>query len=195
VASRLASQKQCLHLHGSQAVSRANGPGLRGVLWLQGCTLGCPGCFNPDTHSQIGGELWSIETAVNWAAQLPPDVRGITISGGEPLQQIVPLSEFLIQLRSTTTLSIVVFTGFEMPETRRMPAAPDLLASIDVLITGRYIEDVRVARSLVGSANKTLHFLTGRYTTADFWEIPEAEITVAADGEISFSGIDPMNWG
>jgi anaerobic ribonucleoside-triphosphate reductase activating protein len=190
----LASKKQCLHLHSSQAASRANGPGLRGVLWLQGCTLGCPGCFNPDTHSNNGGELWSIDTAVNWAVQLPPGVTGITISGGEPLQQIDPLSEFLSRVRLTTTLSIVVFTGFGMFEIQRMPAAPDLLASIDVLITGRYIEDLRVAHSLVGSANKRLHFLTSRYTTVDFREIPEAEIIVAVDGEISFSGIDPLKW-
>jgi pyruvate-formate lyase-activating enzyme len=40
-----------LNLHALWPRSRANGPGVRMVLWLQGCTLGCPGCFNPATHA------------------------------------------------------------------------------------------------------------------------------------------------
>jgi anaerobic ribonucleoside-triphosphate reductase activating protein len=194
VASKLIGET-ALRVHDSQSASRVNGPGKRGVLWLQGCTLGCPGCFNPETHSQQGGHLWSIDTARTWAAQLPQNVEGITISGGEPLQQIPPLTTFLAHIRRTTGLSIVVFTGFNKTEADRLPGIHELLENIDVLIAGRYIQSIRVARSLTGSANKSLHFLTRRYTAADFLGIPEAEVSVAADGEISFSGIDPLKWG
>ena len=39
-----------IRLHAFEPASRANGPGPRAAVWFQGCTLGCPGCFNPDTH-------------------------------------------------------------------------------------------------------------------------------------------------
>ena len=44
-----------IRLHAFESASRANGPGLRAVVWFQGCTLGCPGCFNPGTHNASGG--------------------------------------------------------------------------------------------------------------------------------------------
>ena len=43
------------YIHAIEPRSRANGPGVRFVVWLQGCTLGCPGCFNPSTHAAAGG--------------------------------------------------------------------------------------------------------------------------------------------
>jgi anaerobic ribonucleoside-triphosphate reductase activating protein len=184
-----------LRVHACARASRANGPGLRSVLWLQGCTLGCPGCFNPETHARNGGEQWTIEHALNWVTHLPKDVTGITISGGEPLQQIAPLTAFLTGIRRSTALSIIAFTGFDWAEVQRMPRIQALLESVDVLIAGRYLQAQRVSRALIGSANKTMHFLSTRYTAVDFLDIPEAEITVSADGEISFSGIDPLPWG
>jgi pyruvate-formate lyase-activating enzyme len=39
-----------------EPASRANGPGLRAVVWFQGCTRACPGCFNPATHDPRGGD-------------------------------------------------------------------------------------------------------------------------------------------
>lgn len=42
-------------LHAIEPHSRANGPGLRTVVWFQGCTLRCPGCFNPETHDPGDG--------------------------------------------------------------------------------------------------------------------------------------------
>ena len=41
-----------LRLHAFLPRSRANGPGWRSVVWVQGCSLGCPGCFNPQTHDR-----------------------------------------------------------------------------------------------------------------------------------------------
>ncbi|HPO59166.1 MAG TPA: hypothetical protein PLV53_10005, partial [Anaerolineaceae bacterium] len=62
----------------------------------------------------------------------------------------------------------------------------------DVLLAGRYLQEERVASGLLGSANKTVHLLTPRYTLADLLAVPEAEITIAPDGEIHLSGINPL---
>ena len=52
-----------LRLHGFLPRSRANGPGWRSVVWVQGCSLGCPGCFNPQTHGREEEEGETLEVA------------------------------------------------------------------------------------------------------------------------------------
>ena len=51
-AGRAAARQVSAAIHAIEPRSRANGPGARFVVWLQGCTLGCPGCFNPATHAR-----------------------------------------------------------------------------------------------------------------------------------------------
>jgi anaerobic ribonucleoside-triphosphate reductase activating protein len=70
-----------------------------------------------------------------------------------------------------------------------------LLAGVDGLMAGRYVAAERVARGLRGSANKTIHLLTPRYSLADLEATPEAEVSVGPDGEISASGIGPLRLG
>ena len=73
-----------------------------------------------------------------------------------------------------------------------MPKSGGLLACVDVLIVGRYVAAERVARGLRGSANKTIHLLTDRYTLANLEATPEAEIVLRPDGELVLSGINPF---
>lgn len=181
-----------LQMHHFEARSRSNGPGLRAVLWFQGCTLNCPGCFNPATHSPSGGDALALEHILRQIRALEPEIEGITISGGEPFQQPCQLAELLTQVKASTHLSVVLFSGFTLEEIQRLPAGSRALKYVDVLIAGRYRQDLRLARGLVGSANKTIHCLTDRYSPADFLDIPEAEVIIAPDGGITLSGIDPL---
>lgn len=181
-----------LHIHDLELGSFANGPGRRAVVWFQGCTLACPGCFNPQTHSSTQGT--SIHPA-HLAAQIlahAAELAGVTISGGEPLQQPFGLLHFLQLIRANSDLSIVLFSGFTWEEIQKMPFSAQLPELVDVLIAGRYQEQLNVGRGLVGSANKTFHYFTNRYRRQDFEKIPEAEITIGADGEIFVSGIAPL---
>ncbi len=182
-----------LRLHAFEPASRANGPGLRAVLWTRGCSLGCPGCFNPETHSFDGGELVDVEELAGRVAALG-NIEGVTVSGGEPLQQRPALLAFLRRLRERTRLSVLVFTGFSREEVRRLPEAEALLGCIDVLLAGRYDAARHLGRGLIGSANKTAHFLTDRYGPADLEAVPPAEVVITADGEVVASGIDPLRF-
>ena len=65
---------------------------------------------------------------------------------------------------------------------------------MDVLIAGRYAASQRLAHGLLGSANKTVHFLSGRYSPPDLQSIPEAEVLITPQGEIINSGIRPIQW-
>jgi anaerobic ribonucleoside-triphosphate reductase activating protein len=174
--------------------SRANGPGVRAVLWVQGCSLGCPECFNPDTHSFVGGERVPVEALFQRIVALGNAIEGITVSCGEPLQQQRALLALLQRVRQETSLSIILFTGYTWSEVQRIPNAEALLACVDVLIAGRYAASQRLARDLRGSANKTVHFLTSRYRMADLRLVPPAEVIITAEGEVVVSGIDPVRW-
>lgn len=185
---------QRLNLHHIEPVSSANGPGLRTVLWLQGCTLGCPGCFNPATHSRNGGSDYQPEALLKSILNHQERIEGITLSGGEPLQQLTGLISFLQLIRQNTSLSVVLFSGYSWEEIHKMPHSSQILKHIDILLAGRFIQEQRTASHLLGSANKTVHFLTNRYTPADIMEMPEAEIILQPDGSIHLSGIDPIQW-
>lgn len=185
------SQPPSVRLHAFMPRSRANGPGLRVVLWTQGCTLACPGCFNPETHPVEGGTQYQPASLAADIAALP-DIEGVTISGGEPLQQVVALTALSEELRAKTSLSIVLFTGFEPAEIQRIPGTAALLALCDVLIAGRYRREQAIAIDLRGSANKQIIFLSDRYTQSDFADLPPAEFWISPDGSLVLSGISPL---
>ena len=176
-----------LHVHAVEPRSRANGPGARFVVWLQGCTLGCPGCFNPATHAQ-GGRSVTVEALL---AQIPDDVEGISLSGGEPLQQAAGAAALLGAARARG-LSTLVFSGYTLAEIEQLPGGPAVLAATDVLIDGRYVASERLARGLRGSANQRIHVLTPRYALADVEATPVAEIRIGPTGEVVLTGVDPL---
>lgn len=181
-----------LNVHSILPFSRANGPGARAVIWVQGCSLGCPGCFNPGTHPFVGGDLISTDDLFERIVSLGATIQGITVSGGEPLQQRAALLDFLTRIRRETPLSVILFTGFTWEEVTAMPDTGRLFASVDVLIAGRYVEARRLARALRGSTNKTVHVLTERYTRFDLEATPDSEIVLLPDGRLVVSGISPV---
>ena len=183
-----------LRVHHFLPRSRANGPGVRAVLWVQGCSLACPECFNPDTHVVTGGERMPVAALLLRLVALSASIEGLTISGGEPLQQRRSLLALLRRVRQETPLSIVLFTGYTWEEVQCMPDAKELLSYVDVLIAGRYDASQRLARDLRGSANKTVHMLTDRYTLAEVQAVPPAEVIITEAGEVMVSGIDPVRW-
>jgi anaerobic ribonucleoside-triphosphate reductase activating protein len=188
-------------------LSYANGPGKRAVIWVQGCSLKCPGCYNPDTHNQEGGIAISIENLYDKIILLKDSIEGLTISGGEPLEQAEALAELIQKIRETANFSIIVFTGYEWNElegvlkyseknTNFLPAlnrdaVKKIINSIDILIAGRFDAKQKVARHLRGSANKVVSFLNNRYNMKDLENVPEYEVVITAEGKILISGINP----
>ncbi|MBI3682331.1 MAG: radical SAM protein [Acidobacteria bacterium] len=175
-----------MRLHAFEPASRANGPGLRAVAWFQGCTIGCHGCFNPDTHSLVGG--YETEVGALVAEILAtPGIEGVSLSGGEPFQQPDALAELVARLRETP-FSILVFSGYTMESIRKLPRGPEVLAHIDVLVAGPYVESRHLGSGLLGSSNQRLHLLTTRYRPGDFAPLPTAEVILHRDGSMTVSG-------
>ena len=183
-----------LRIHHFEPASRANGPGLRAVLWVQGCTLGCPGCFNPETHPSGGGNQLSVNSVMEKILAEQGEIEGITISGGEPLQQRIALQGLLARIKRETSLSVVLFSGYSWNEIQKMPRIQILLNNVDILLAGRYDQSQRIATALTGSANKTIHFLSPRYSAQAFNTVPVAEVILTQKGEIHLTGINPVHW-
>ncbi len=181
-----------MRLHAIEPRSRANGPGARFVVWFQGCTLGCPGCFNPTTHGD-GGRDTTVEALLTELAATRA-IEGLTLSGGEPLQQPAAAAALLAGARSLG-LSTLMFSGYTIEEARALPGVPEVLAQLDVMIDGRYVSTDRHAIGLRGSANQRIHLLTERYSLADVQATPVAEIRIGKTGEVILTGVNPLKWG
>ncbi|MBT8367264.1 MAG: radical SAM protein [Deltaproteobacteria bacterium] len=181
-----------LNIHSILSLSFANGPGRRMVIWLQGCKLGCAGCFNPDTHSTAPRHLMDLNDICKRIHSNANVVEGITISGGEPFQQAEALLKLLQRVRLETSLSILVFSGYTMRQIRNLRPGEELLETIDVLIAGPYVDRLRLRGNLCSSSNQKTHLLTSRYNLADIGETPEAEIQIDAKGYVHITGFQDM---
>lgn len=166
--------------------SAVNGPGERFVVWVQGCPLACPGCWNPDTWSFEHRDMRAVDDLA--ASILATEgIEGVTFTGGEPFAQARALAKLAEQLQSAG-LSVVVFTGYDIAELRR-PEHRALLTSTDVLVAGRYVEALR-ATGLAwrSSTNQHVHFLSDRYGPGDIDGVAEAEFHLGEDGTLAITG-------
>ena len=177
------------YLHAIEARSRANGPGARMVVWFQGCTLGCVGCFNPATHDAGRAEHDVATVAAQIAAAT--GIEGLTLSGGEPMQQIDAAIELLGAARAAG-LSTLMFSGYTLAEIRELPRGLEAVALLDVLVDGRFRTDLRLGQGLRGSSNQQVHLLTDRYTTSDIDDAPLGEVRIAPNGDVILTGVTPL---
>lgn len=145
------------------------GPGIRSVVWVQGCPLHCPGCISPDWIPRREARLVAPEQL---AAELlaDPAVSGLTLSGGEPMLQAGALAATVRAARARRDVSVICYTGHTLGELRERPpghGVADLLEQLDVLIDGPYVAAANDGRGLRGSSNQVVHHLTGRLTDWD----------------------------
>src|SRR5262245_24598549 len=105
-------------IHGFVSHTRVNGPGLRAVVYFQGCNLGCAGCWNPATHAFAGRSCGLQDVAEQVAAaDRIRAIEGVTFSGGEPMQQALDLLNLIRLLKRTRPeLSIGMYSGYSERE-------------------------------------------------------------------------------
>ena len=149
--------------------TRSLGPGLRAVLWVQGCPLRCPGCLAPDWLEFGAGRPMTVPEVVS---ELLSDQRvtGLTFSGGEPMAQAPALTEVIRRARGRRPLTLICFTGMRLESLRLAPPSDEvagLLGEVDVLIDGPYVARLDDGLGLRGSSNQRVHHLTERLRAAD----------------------------
>lgn len=141
--------------------SVVNGPGNRFVLWTQGCSKKCKDCYNPETWKKSGVEY---ETDHIVSLISASNVDGLTISGGDPLEQPDELLELLVKVKNLNlTKGVIVFTGYTMEEIHNIGGnTMKCLDYLDVLIDGRYENEKRVFNGLYGSSNQNVHHFSSK---------------------------------
>jgi len=180
-----------LRIHALLERSYANGPGCRAVVWTQGCSIRCPGCFNPEAQAPDGGRDITVPDLLRRVRSIP-GIEGVTISGGEPLEQHEAVGVLLHDLRRTTRLSIVLFSGYPWEHIVREPAYAAVTSLADVVIAGPFRRRQRLEHALLGSANQTIHLLTRRYALADLEAVPEMEVVLDEQRAI-LTGVSDAN--
>jgi len=142
-----------------QSDSIVDGPGLRTVIWTQGCGHHCEGCQNPQTWDFEGGGLVPLEMIYDAIDELEYQ-DGITFSGGDPMYQPYPCS-LIAKYCKEKGYNIWVYTGFTYDEIMKMskkdPIYLEFLKYVDVLVDGRFMLKERDLNLLFrGSRNQRL---------------------------------------
>lgn len=140
------------------------GPGVRAVLWVQGCPLRCPGCVAPETLPFEGGQVVPISRLADEIIAMN-EIEGLTFSGGEPMAQAAALTELVDAVRTRRDLSVVCYSGFPLDFLRSKGTPPqhELIKRADILIDGPYLRERHTDLRWRGSENQKVHFLTARY--------------------------------
>lgn len=174
----------------------ALGYGARLGIWVQGCPLGCPGCIAKDTWEAAGGTEVDVDELLDEVRQaVSTGADGLTVSGGEPLEQAPALTTFLQRVRTLDAeqFDILLYTGFEVAELD--PVRRDAANLADVVITGRYRATAPTGLIWRGSTNQEMHLLTAlarqRYTSyVDYKpDTPPIQITTTRDGYAWWAGV------
>jgi len=175
--------------------TKALGPGIRSVVWVQGCPLHCPGCIAPGWIPRRTARLVAPEEL---AAELlaDPAVSGLTLSGGEPMLQAGALAAMVRAARAQRDVTVICFTGHTLAELRESPpgrGVPGLLEQVDVLIDGPYVAAANDGLGLRGSSNQQVHHLTSRLTDWDdgFVRHPRSAEIRVRDRSVLLVGVPP----
>ena len=190
-------------IHGFVAHSQVNGPGVRAVVYFQGCNLGCTGCWNPATHAFTGLPRGLQDVAEQVAsAHQTHAIDGVTFSGGEPMQQAPDLLDLIRLLkRARPEISIGMYSGYTQHEldsggfwTRhgiaqeaRLRAWTDIKQHLDFAVLGRFVAAKPCELPMRTSANQVLRLFSNRYREEHFKPL-EFEVNIESAGLVQITG-------
>ena len=139
--------------------SVVDGPGIRMVVFTQGCPHRCPGCHNPGTHDPSGGSLGDTDDII---ARIREHryISGVTISGGEPFVQPAACA-LLAEAAHECGRNVMIYSGYTFEQLLAMAeedeAVKRLLYACDTLVDGLYIEERRnIDLAFRGSDNQRI---------------------------------------
>lgn len=135
-----------------------NGPNIRTTLFVSGCTHNCDGCFNKDQQDFNYGDKFTKEKEDEFILYtLNPQVKGVNILGGEPMQQIKDdsLLNLLKRIKKETNKPIWLWSGYIYDDIISNPKRLELLKEVDVLIDGKFqLANRNISLKYRGSSNQ-----------------------------------------
>ena len=137
------------------------GPGRRLGLWLQGCSIHCPGCIAPENQPFDRSFAVSVDTLMEELAPALAERPGVTISGGEPLDQKEALLDLLGRFNALGIRDILLYSGYL--KEKILAACPELPERIAALIDGPYVEGAATSAPGKGSEIQKLTIFREEY--------------------------------
>lgn len=139
--------------------SIVDGPGIRMVVFAQGCSHNCAGCHNPHTHSYDSGELVEID-AILAAVKNNPLLDGITLSGGDPFEQAAACAVLAGEVKKLG-LNVITYTGYTYEQlldlSGQREGYEELLKHTDFLIDGPFVlKEKNLLLKFRGSENQRI---------------------------------------
>lgn len=126
-----------MRIAGQKKHSFVDGPGIRYVVFFQGCVHNCPGCHNPDTHDPDGGMDVPVEKVILEMLNVK-HISGVTLSGGDPLLQ--PEACILIaDAAHKQGYDVWAYTGWTFEAILKDPNKRKVLEHLDVLVDGPFV--------------------------------------------------------
>lgn len=167
--------------------TEAEGPGRRTAVWFQGCTIRCAGCINPQLFSKTGGFDLKVDEIIS--AAVSSGAEGLTLLGGEPLDQLHSATELALAAQKQG-LGVICFTGYEYESMKDVPSYVQLFESVDLLVDGPYLSNSPdLARPLVGSSNQRFIYFSKRYENQNIeTNKNRLEFRISADGTSEVAG-------
>ena len=162
-------------------MSEAQGPGVRYTVWVQGCSIHCPQCSNIDTWDFKNGEEIDVDTLITDIMRMK-DLDGITITGGEPLDQYGAVYELCLKLFGK--ISIFITTGYPWEKVSHQ----FLWDCVDIVCAGPFEADKICSGKWMGSSNQELLFLTERGKKQSQMPVVLKEIHIHKDGSAIETG-------
>lgn len=135
----------------------ANGEGIRVSIFVTGCTHNCPNCFNKVYQDFAFGDVWDEEATATVIRYLKdPAVQGLTLLGGEPLQN-KELLDVVREVKKQVSKDIWLYSGYTWEQIQELDWQKDLLKECDVLVDGLFVEALKdLTLRFRGSSNQRL---------------------------------------
>jgi len=182
--------------------SQANGPGNRYTIWVQGCSIHCQGCSNIDTWEPTAGRDISFDEIISditnefYKSKGKEALQGITITGGEPLDQFESVYQLCRRLSlagltqhhgKISYLTIFLTTGYTLSQIieKGMWKIFDVL---DIISVGPFEQDKICSGQWKGSSNQELYYLTEWGKLQSAMPVIKKEIYVKKDGQAMVTG-------
>lgn len=171
-----------------ESESHIYGPGQRFVIWLQGCKLACKGCWNHEMWSFKAKELVHRDELLRQILDTP-ELKGITLLGGEPLHQCNNIIWLFNQVRARSKLTIFLYTGYEENELTQMGLWDELHALCDMIAIGRYRQELRnINRQWLGSDNQLIIYPDKTREKQQPKNLNEVELIISDSGALRVLG-------
>lgn len=164
--------------------SEIYGHGNRVVIWFSGCSLRCPGCINQHLWEKESGTLETVSSLLEKAIK-NENITGVTLIGGEPLDQSEELLAFVKSVIAKS-LDVVLFTGYEPEELSGWQK--EVFDLSEVIICGRYKKNLRDTNLMLrGSSNQRIIVKDANLKKYYIQEARQVEVTITED-DITFLG-------